>query len=207
MSAILRAGWLAFVLCFAFATARASQLQWRQLGPASGGGRVNAVAGSDADPLLYYFGSAGGGVFKTSNGGLTWSDVWPQSAVGAIGAVAIAPSDKRVVWVGTGEATPRNDASYGDGVWLTRDGGVTWKHRGLQRTNAIAHLTGGGHGIGESKDVLGLRVSLLDQAGNPVDQDRGFPRTRARYHQHRSVNMLDRLALRNVGNKRSGRQL
>lgn len=110
------------------------------MGPAGAGGRVAAVAGTDRDPLLYYFGAAGGGVFKTTNGGLTWNDVWPRGAAGAIGAVAIAPSDDRTVWVGTGESTPRNDASYGDGVWVTRDGGAHWKRTGLEDTYAISRI-------------------------------------------------------------------
>lgn len=118
----------------------APALAWRQMGPASAGGRVAAVAGSDRNPLLYYFGAAGGGVFKTKNGGLTWQDVWPRSAVNAIGAIAIAPSNPNVVYVGTGESTPRNDASYGDGVWLTRDGGKNWSWRGLPQSYAISRI-------------------------------------------------------------------
>lgn len=115
-------------------------LAWRNIGPAGAGGRVAAVAGTDADGLLYYFGAAGGGVFRTTNGGLTWNDVWAGQQVGAIGAIAIAPSDRRTVWVGTGESKPRNDASYGDGVWLSTDEGTTWRHRGLERSYAIARL-------------------------------------------------------------------
>ncbi len=90
--------------------------------------------------MLYYFGSAGGGVFKTTNSGLTWKDVWPQSSVGAIGALDVARSDRNVVWVGTGEANPRNDASYGDGVWVSRDGGAHWRHTGLENTYAISRI-------------------------------------------------------------------
>ncbi len=117
-----------------------SDFAWRNVGPAGGGGRVAAVAGSDDDPLLYYFGAAGGGVFKTTNGGLTWSDVWPSSSVGALGAIAIAASNANVVYAGTGEAAPRNDASYGDGVWVTTDGAKHWTHRGLEDTYAIARI-------------------------------------------------------------------
>jgi photosystem II stability/assembly factor-like uncharacterized protein len=115
-------------------------MTWRPIGPAGAGGRVAAVAGSDQNPYLYYFGSAGGGVFKTTNGGLTWNDVWPSSSVGAIGAVAIAPSNQNVVWAGTGESTPRNDASYGDGVWVTRDGGAHWTNAGLRDSYAISRI-------------------------------------------------------------------
>ncbi|MBV8148914.1 MAG: hypothetical protein JO092_07465, partial [Candidatus Eremiobacteraeota bacterium] len=122
------------------AAALALNLDWRNVGPAVAGGRTAAVAGTDADPNLYYFGSAGGGVFKTTDGGLTWQDVWPRAAVGAIGALAIAPSNVDVVWAGTGEPNPRNDASYGDGVWMTSDGAKHWTWRGLPKSYAIAKI-------------------------------------------------------------------
>ena len=122
------------------APAFATGITWREIGPAGGGGRVSAVAGSDRNSQLYYLGAAGGGVFKTPNGGLTWNDVWKHAPVGAIGAVAIAPSNDDVVWVGTGEPNPRNDASYGDGMWLSRDGGRNWSHRGLEQSFAISRI-------------------------------------------------------------------
>jgi photosystem II stability/assembly factor-like uncharacterized protein len=110
------------------------------VGPAVAGGRTSGVAGTDADPSLYYFGGADGGVWKTANGGLTWQNVWPQNAVGAIGAVAIDPHDRNTVWVGTGEPNLRNDVSYGDGVWVTHDGGAHWRNTGLRATWAIAQI-------------------------------------------------------------------
>jgi photosystem II stability/assembly factor-like uncharacterized protein len=115
-------------------------LAWRNVGPAVAGGRTSGVAGTDADPNLYYFGGADGGVWKTTNSGLTWTSVWPRDAVGAIGAIAIDPRDKNTVWVGTGEPNLRNDVSYGDGVWVTHDGGVHWRNAGLTQTWAIAQL-------------------------------------------------------------------
>jgi photosystem II stability/assembly factor-like uncharacterized protein len=115
-------------------------LAWRNIGPAVAGGRVSGVAGTDEDSNLYYFGAAGGGVWKTVNGGLSWSDVWPRSAVGAIGAVAIDPRREDTVWVGTGEPNPRNDVSYGDGVWVTHDGGRSWRNVGLRDSWAIAQI-------------------------------------------------------------------
>jgi len=104
------------------------------------GGRVSGVAGTDRDPNLYYFGGADGGVWKTTNAGLTWQSVWPQSAPGAIGALAVDPRDSNTVWAGTGEPNLRNDVSYGDGVWLTHDGGAHWRNAGLRDTWAIAAI-------------------------------------------------------------------
>jgi photosystem II stability/assembly factor-like uncharacterized protein len=115
-------------------------LAWRNIGPAVTGGRVSGVVGTDADPNLYYFGGADGGVWKTTNSGLTWKSVWPRDAVGAIGGIVIDPRDKDTVWVGTGEPNLRNDVSYGDGIWLTRDGGATWRNAGLRETWGIAQI-------------------------------------------------------------------
>ncbi len=115
-------------------------LAWRNIGPAVAGGRASGVAGTDSDPNLYYFGGADGGVWKTTNGGLTWRSVWPKDAVGAIGAIAIDPRHRSTVWVGTGEPNLRNDISYGDGVWVTHDGGLHWQNLGLRDTWAIAQI-------------------------------------------------------------------
>jgi photosystem II stability/assembly factor-like uncharacterized protein len=116
-------------------------VKFRAIGPATSGGRVPAVAGSDRDPALYYAGGAGGGVFKSSDGGSSFQSVWTNaSKFGAIGAIAIAPSDDKTVWVGTGETNPRNDASYGDGVWVTHDGAKHWTHAGLDDTSTIAKI-------------------------------------------------------------------
>lgn len=149
----------------------AAQLTWRNIGPAVAGGRVAAVAGTDADPLFYYLGAAGGGVFRTTDGGLTWRDVWPQASVGAIGALAIAPSNKRVAWAGTGESKPRNDASYGDGVWVTHDGGTHWTWRGLGDTYAISRI------LIDPRDPEHVVIGAL---GNPYrdSTERGVYRTR-----------------------------
>ncbi len=159
------------VALLALAAALSPALSWREIGPAIAGGRVAAVAGTDDNPLLYYFGSAGGGVYKTTNGGLTWNDVTPRTAVGALGAVAIAPHHPNVVWIGTGEAAPRNDASYGDGVWRSLDGGRHWQHAGLPRSYAISKII---------VDARNPNVALAGVLGDPFadSTDRGVYRTR-----------------------------
>ena len=115
-------------------------MSWREIGPAAAGGRIAAVAGTDQDANLYYVGTAGGGVWKSADGGYTWDPVFDKEPVAAIGAVAIDPNDDRVVWAGTGESNPRNDVSYGDGLYKTTDGGETWTNVGLSETRYISRI-------------------------------------------------------------------
>lgn len=117
-----------------------SALRWRAIGPAATGGRVTAVAGVPGDPAILYVGTAAGGIFKSLNGGTTWKQVFSDAPVSSIGALAVAPSDPNVVWVGTGEANPRNDVSFGNGVYWSGDGGSTWSHRGLDDSRHIARI-------------------------------------------------------------------
>ncbi len=116
-------------------------LQYRSIGPTISGGRVAATAGSERDAMLYYAGAAGGGVFKSTDGGVSWTGVWDKQPFGAIGALAIDPKKDDVVWAGTGEANPRNDVSWGDGIWRSRDGAKTWQHLGLDATSQIARIS------------------------------------------------------------------
>ncbi|HUA08151.1 MAG TPA: hypothetical protein VMA98_02685 [Candidatus Acidoferrales bacterium] len=115
-------------------------LSMRVVGPAIAGGRIAAVAGTTQNDKLYYLGTAGGGVWKSENAGATWSPVFDKQDVSAIGAVTIDPTDQRRVWVGTGETNPRNDVSYGDGLYETIDGGKSWKRVGLENVWSIARI-------------------------------------------------------------------
>ncbi len=123
-----------------FAAAAYANLSWRSIGPAIAGGRVAAVAGTPQDDQLYYLGTAGGGVWKSSNGGATWSPVFEKQAVSAVGAVAVDPTNERTVWAGTGEANPRNDVSYGDGVYKSVDGAKTWRRVGLAGVWSVSRI-------------------------------------------------------------------
>jgi photosystem II stability/assembly factor-like uncharacterized protein len=117
-----------------------ANMAWRETGPAIAGGRATSVAGTAADANLYYLGAAGGGVWKSTDGGAVWKPVFDGEHVGAIGAIAIDPTDEQTVWVGTGESNPRNDVSYGDGVYKTTDGGKTWTNVGLRATKFISRI-------------------------------------------------------------------
>ncbi len=113
-------------------------LHWRLVGPYRGG-RTVAVAGDPAKPLVFYFGAVDGGVWKTANGGQTWRNITDgRSDIASVGALAVAPSDPNVLYVGSGEADWREDLTYGDGMWRSTDGGQRWQHLGLEDARHIA---------------------------------------------------------------------
>ncbi|HKI95795.1 MAG TPA: glycosyl hydrolase, partial [Gemmatimonadales bacterium] len=114
-----------------FDTTLYNALQWRMIGPYRGG-RVTAVSGVVQQPLVFYFGATGGGVWKTVDGGHTWQPITDSTRMaGSIGAVAVAPSDPNVIYVGTGEGPPRGDVSPGNGAFRSTDAGKTWSAIGL----------------------------------------------------------------------------
>ncbi len=115
-------------------------LRWRSIGPARGG-RSIAVGGSAARPFEYYFGATGGGVWKTTDGGLTWRPVTNRFLkTSSVGAIAVAESNPDVVYVGMGEVALRGNVIQGDGVYKTTDAGRTWTHVGLEKTMAIGRI-------------------------------------------------------------------
>jgi len=113
---------------------------FRSIGPAIMLGRVDDIEGSPQDPMLLYVGFATGGLWKSTDGGLHWTSLWDNMPNESIGDIAVAPSNKEVVYVGSGEANNRQSSSFGDGVWGTRDGGKTWTHLGLEKTQAIGRI-------------------------------------------------------------------
>ena len=114
-------------------------LEARAIGPAIMSGRIAAIDAVAEDPLTIYAGAAGGGVWKSIDGGTTFEAVFDDH-VQSIGAIAIDPSDKDVVWVGTGETWTRNSTSLGDGVYRSADGGESWKRMGLEDSERIARI-------------------------------------------------------------------
>ncbi len=142
----------------------------RNLGPAVGGGRVSCVAGIPGDRNVYYVGAAGGGVWKTTDGGLSWKAIFEKEATASIGAIALAPSDPSVVWVGTGEANIRNDALPGRGLYVSGDGGQSWKRAGLEHAGQISNIVVDP----TNPDVVWVSVFGHEWGPNP---DRGVFRT------------------------------
>ena len=102
------------------------------------GGRVSDIAIDPRNPFVFYVGLGHGGVFKTNDNGVTFQPIFDKQPMLSIGAVAVAPSDSDVVWVGTGEANDRNSSGWGDGVYRSTDGGETWQNVGLKESRTIA---------------------------------------------------------------------
>jgi len=145
-------------------------MKWRLVGPFRGG-RVITVAGVPSQPNTYYFGAVGGGVWKTSDGGVSWDPMFDKEPISSIGAIAVADFDPNVVYAGSGEACIRGNISYGDGVYKSTDAGKTWTNVGLKDTRHIGaiiiHPT--------NPDIV--YVAALGHAYGP-NTERGIFRTR-----------------------------
>ena len=144
-------------------------MKWRLAGPFRGG-RVEAVVGVPGNPYVYYFGAAAGGVWRTTNSGVSWSPIFDKEPIASIGAIAVAPSDPNVIYVGTGEPCFRGDITYGNGVYKSVDGGQSWTHIGLEDTRHIGKVLIDPH----NPDVV--LVAAEGHAFGP-NQERGVFRT------------------------------
>jgi len=117
-----------------------SGLSWRAIGPAHFSGRVTDIAGVPGDPNTIYVAFASAGLFKSLNGGITFSSIFDNAGTISIGALALSPQDPDTIYVGTGEGNVRNSTSFGDGMYKSTDGGETWKHLGLEETERFARI-------------------------------------------------------------------
>ena len=115
-------------------------LKARAIGPAVMGGRISDIVIDPRNPFVFYVGLAHGGVFKTSDNGVSFDPIFDKQPVLSIGAIAIAPSDSDVIWVGTGEANDRNSSGWGNGVYRSSDGGENWQNVGLKDSRAIGRV-------------------------------------------------------------------
>lgn len=153
-----------------YPAALVSGLHWKDVGPMRGG-RSYAVAGVTSQPNTFYFGSVGGGVWKTVNAGRTWFPIADEGIpIGSIGAIAVAPSNPSVIYVGTGEPDIRSQHSYGIGVYKSLDEGKTWTHIGLDDSGHIGRI------VVDPKNPNRAYVAVLGHAYDP-NPERGLYRT------------------------------
>jgi photosystem II stability/assembly factor-like uncharacterized protein len=147
-----------------------SNLSWRCIGPAGMGGRITAFAVFEADPSTYWVATASGGLLKTTNSGITFEHQFDREATVSVGDVCVAPSDRSIVWVGTGENNPRNSVSWGDGVYKSTDGGKSWKNMGLKQSFQIGRV------VVHPKDPNTVYVGALGRLYGP-NEERGLFKT------------------------------
>ena len=146
-----------------------SELRWRPLGPFRGG-RTKAVDGITAQPHTFYIGAVNGGVWKTNDAGRTWRPIFDDQPTGSIGAIAVAPSDPNIIYVGSGEGMQRPDLSVGNGIYKSTDAGRTWTHLGLRDGQQIPHI------IVDPKNPNRLFVAVLGHPYGP-NTERGIFRS------------------------------
>lgn len=115
-------------------------LEWRSIGPAHFGGRVTDVAGVPGDPKTLYVAHASAGLFKSTNGGTTFTSIFNDGSTLSVGAIALSPQDPNVIYIGTGEGDPRNSTSFGDGIYKSEDGGKRWAHLGLDESERFSTI-------------------------------------------------------------------
>ena len=118
----------------------ASTFHWRSVGPAAAGGRILRIAVVESDPKVWYVSTASGGVWKTTNNGVTFQGLFQHENTISIGDLAVSQSDPNILWVGTGEHNPRNSVSWGDGVYKSTDAGETWTNMGLGESFQIGRI-------------------------------------------------------------------
>ena len=143
---------------------------FRSIGPASMGGRVDDIAGVESNPYTLYIGFATGGVWKSTNNGTTFQPIFDTYSTASIGDIAIAPSDPKVVWVGTGEANNRQSSSFGDGIYKSTDAGKSFTKMGLENTQTIARI------VIDPKDANIVYVAVLGHLFGP-NKERGVYKT------------------------------
>jgi photosystem II stability/assembly factor-like uncharacterized protein len=140
-----------------------SGMQWRLVGPFRAG-RVVAVSGVSGSDGTFFFGGVDGGVWKTTDAGTVWQPVFDHEPVASIGALAVAPSDPKEIYAGTGESDIRSDLASGDGMYRSDDGGATWKHIGLDDSRQISRI------LVDPTDVRTVYVGVLGHAYGPNNE-------------------------------------
>ena len=160
-------------------------MKYRMIGPYRGGRALTAV-GVVSQPDTYYFGAVSGGIWKTTNGGLTWTPLFDDKPVSSIGSIAVAESDPNVVYAGTGEACIRGNISYGDGVYKSTDAGKTWTNMGLRDTRHIGRV------LVDPQNADVVFVAALGHAYGPNEERGVFRSTDGGKHWEKVLYVSDR---------------
>src|SRR5690349_1625057 len=164
---------IAFSLSLTFAingqTDPASAMRWRSIGPYRGGRTVSAT-GVVQQPNVFYIGVTNGGVWKSTDYGRVWTPIFDDQPTGSIGAIAVAPSDPNIIYVGSGEGLQRPDLSVGDGIYKSVDAGKTWTHLGLRDGQQIPMI------VVDPRDANHLFVAVLGHPYGP-NEERGIFRS------------------------------
>ena len=147
------------------------EMRWRHIGPFRGG-RTKAAAGVPQQPNVFYIGATNGGVWKTTDYGVTWKPIFDDQPTGSIGAIAVAPSNPNIVYVGSGEGLQRPDLSTGDGVYKSTDAGKTWTRLGLRDGQQMTQI------VVDPKNPDRLFVAVLGHPYGP-NEERGIFRSTA----------------------------
>jgi hypothetical protein len=170
---VLAVSFLTAILSIALAqqhdTKLYGEMRWRSIGPYRGG-RTKAVCGVPNQPNVFYIGVCNGGVWKTNDYGRTWKPIFDDQPTGSIGAIAVAPSDPNIIYVGSGEGLPRPDLSTGDGIYKSTDAGKTWTHLGLRDGQQIPQI------VVDPRNPNRLFVAVLGHPYGP-NRERGVFRS------------------------------
>jgi photosystem II stability/assembly factor-like uncharacterized protein len=146
-----------------------SEMRWRCIGPFRGG-RTVAITGVPHQPNIFYMAAVNGGVWKTTDAGNTWEPIFDEQDTGSVGAIAVAPSDPKVIYVGSGEGLQRPDLATGDGMYKSTDAGKTWTHLGLRDAQQITNI------LVDPKDANRLFVAVQGHPYGP-NAERGVFRS------------------------------
>ena len=140
---------------------------WRSIGPANMGGRIDDIAVDESNPSTFYIGLAGGGLWKTTNNGTTFTPIFDTYRISSVGDIALAPSNPQVIYVGTGEPNNRQSSTFGGGVYKSTDGGKSFVHVGLTETQSIARI------VVHPKDPNTVYVAAIGHLFGP-NKERGL---------------------------------
>ena len=143
---------------------------WRAIGPASMGGRIDDIAVDEKNPSTFYLGFAGGGLWKTTNNGTTFTPIFDEYRISSVGDIALAPSDSNIIYVGTGEPNNRQSSTFGGGVYKSTDGGKKFEYVGLKETQSIARV------VVHPKDPNTVYVAAIGHLFGP-NKERGLYKT------------------------------